>query len=86
MCSPGWPLPCTKSLVLPLQKSHLFSNSDISCGAKDLSVFVAFQPSEKKKKKKRECEGSLALNCFSSSGGLHQRLIFWVEVLVLTAE
>lgn len=30
----GWPLPCKKRLVLTLEESHLFSNSDLYCSAK----------------------------------------------------
>lgn len=36
-----------------LEKSHLFSNSDLYCDAEDLSVFMTFQPSRKKKKIER---------------------------------
>lgn len=48
MCESRWPLPFKKRLVLVLQKSHLFSNSDLYYSAKDLSAFMPFQPSKKK--------------------------------------
>lgn len=65
-----------------LEKSHLFSNSDLYCDAEDLSVFMTFQPSRKKKKnRERECEGSLAFNYLCPSGDLHERLTFWVKML-----
>lgn len=63
------------------EKSHLFSNSDLYYSAKDLSAFMPFQPSKKKKNGERERKGSSALNCLSPSGDLRQRLIFWVKML-----
>lgn len=64
-----------------LEKSHLFSNSDLYCDAEDLSVFMTFQALQKKKNGERECEGSLALNYLCPSGDLHERLTFWVKML-----
>lgn len=58
-----------------LEKSHLFSDSDLY-RSKNLSVFMAL-----KKMEGGECEGSSALNCLCPSGDLRQRLIFGVKML-----